>query len=166
MLFFVVACEINVVFFLHLKKNTDAALDEIDILDTVTREDTAGDCHVVRLFDHFIHRGPHGSRACVWENYSWAHVECFDNVYVFFFCFFTDMCLVFEMLGDNLLTLIKANKYRGTPAHLVRTLVRSVSGNEAKPPAFAGWGEHPTLVFFAGLQGPGFSAYQMPCHPH
>ena len=57
------------------------------------------------------------------------------------------MCMVFEMLGDNLLTLIKANKYRGTPAHIVRTLVRSVSGNEAKPQLLQ-VGRTPCVGFF------------------
>ena len=37
-----------------------------------------------------------------------------------------DMCMVFEMLGDNLLTLIKAYKYRGIPVEIVRQLTRSV----------------------------------------
>lgn len=40
--------------------------------------------HVVRLLDYFTHKGPHG----------------------------THMCMVFETLGDNLLSLIKAYKYR------------------------------------------------------
>jgi hypothetical protein len=38
-----------------------------------------------------------------------------------------DMCMVFEMLGDNLLTLIKAYKYRGIPIEIVRNIIRSVS---------------------------------------
>ena len=37
-----------------------------------------------------------------------------------------DMCMVFEMLGDNLLTLIKAFKYKGIPSDIVRKITRSV----------------------------------------
>ena len=56
------------------------------------------DTHVVRLVDHFEHTGPNG----------------------------THMCMVFETLGDNLLALIKAYRYRGIPNHMVRKLVRQV----------------------------------------
>ncbi len=42
----------------------EAAYDEIDILGTIAREEEACgfDCHVVRIVDHFMHRGPHGLR--------------------------------------------------------------------------------------------------------
>jgi serine/threonine-protein kinase SRPK3 len=38
----------------------------------------------------------------------------------------TDVCMVFEMLGDNLLTLIKHYNYRGVPMALVKTLTRDM----------------------------------------
>jgi len=47
---------------------------------------------VVRLLDNFEHRGPHG-----------VHV-----------------CMVFEVLGDNLLALIKRYDYRGIPLTAVK----------------------------------------------
>ena len=40
----------------------------------------------------------------------------------------TDMCMVFEVLGDNLLSLIKAYKYKGIPVDIVRKITRSVGG--------------------------------------
>ena len=36
------------------------------------------------------------------------------------------MCMVFETLGDNLLALIKAYKYKGIPVDLVRKITRQV----------------------------------------
>ena len=44
--------------------DAEAAYDEIDILGTIAREEEAAgfDCHVVRIVDHFMHRGPHGLR--------------------------------------------------------------------------------------------------------
>ena len=54
--------------------------------------------HVVTLADHFLHRGPHGEH----------------------------MCMVFGVLGDNLLTLIKAYRYQGIPLDIVRSITRHV----------------------------------------
>jgi hypothetical protein len=53
------------------------------------------DPHVVQLVDCFDHIGPHG-----------VHV-----------------CMVFEMLGCNLLSVIKRYDYRGIPLPIVRRLV-------------------------------------------
>ena len=77
---------------------TEAALDEIMILKQIAEGDP-NDCKgVVKLLDHFKHAGPNGS-----------HV-----------------CMVFEYLGDNLLTLIKAYNYRGLPLHMVQQLARGI----------------------------------------
>jgi len=81
---------------------TDAAMDEIKLLrtiaekakDPVTGLPQSDDVFVVQLLDHFSHRGPHGK-----------HV-----------------CMVFEVLGDNLLTLIKHYKYQGIPLRLVQQM--------------------------------------------
>ena len=62
--------------------------DEIDILKTIHTKAVAKKCvdiPVVRLLDYFIHTGPNG-----------GHV-----------------CFIFEMLGNNLLKLIKDFKYEG-----------------------------------------------------
>jgi serine/threonine-protein kinase SRPK3 len=37
------------------------------------------------------------------------------------------MCMVFDMLGDNLLALIKAYRYQGIPSQLVRKISRQVA---------------------------------------
>lgn len=81
---------------------TEAAQDEIELLQctvkAATAEDTLASIKVVRLIDSFDHVGPHG-----------IHV-----------------CMVFEMLGDNLLTLIKYYNYRGIPMPLVKRLSKDI----------------------------------------
>ncbi|XP_051134377.1 uncharacterized protein LOC127253703 isoform X2 [Andrographis paniculata] len=73
---------------------TEAAMDEITILKQLAEGDLEDKKCVVKLLDHFKHSGPNGH-----------HV-----------------CMVFEYLGDNLLTLIKYSDYRGIPLHMVREI--------------------------------------------
>ncbi|KAF1334761.1 Cmgc/srpk protein kinase, partial [Globisporangium splendens] len=81
---------------------TEAAQDEIELLECTVKaakqENILDAIKVVRLVDSFKHVGPHG-----------AHV-----------------CMVFEMLGDNLLTLIKYYNYRGIPMPLVKLLTKDI----------------------------------------
>lgn len=69
-------------------------MDEIKILKQLAEGDPDDKKCVVKLLDHFKHSGPNGQ-----------HV-----------------CLVFEYLGDNLLTLIKYSDYRGVPLHMVKEI--------------------------------------------
>ena len=73
---------------------TEAAMDEITILQQIAEGDPDDTKCVVKLLDHFKHLGPNGQ-----------HV-----------------CMVFEYLGDNLLTLIKYSDYRGMPIHRVKEI--------------------------------------------
>ncbi|VVB10810.1 unnamed protein product [Arabis nemorensis] len=73
---------------------TEAAMDEIKILKQIAEGDPGDKKCVVKLLDHFKHSGPNGK-----------HV-----------------CMVFEYLGDNLLSLIKYSDYRGVPLHMVKEL--------------------------------------------
>ena len=73
---------------------TEAAMDEIAILKQIAEGDVDDKKCVVKLLDHFKHTGPNGQ-----------HV-----------------CMVFEFLGDNLLTLIKYYDYRGMPLHRVKEI--------------------------------------------
>ncbi|KAJ0088547.1 hypothetical protein Patl1_32326 [Pistacia atlantica] len=73
---------------------TEAAMDEITILQQIAEGDQDDNKCVVKLLDHFKHSGPNGQ-----------HV-----------------CMVFEYLGDNLLTLIKYTDYRGVPIHMVKEI--------------------------------------------
>ncbi|GLT51287.1 hypothetical protein SLA2020_247070 [Shorea laevis] len=73
---------------------TEAAMDEIKILKQISEGDPDDKKCVVKLLDHFKHSGPNGQH----------------------------MCMVFEYLGDNLLTLIKYSDYRGVPLHLVKEI--------------------------------------------
>lgn len=69
-------------------------MDEITILKQIAEGDPDDKKCVVKLLDHFKHSGPNGQ-----------HV-----------------CMVFEYLGDNLLTLIKYSDYRGLPLHMVKEI--------------------------------------------
>ncbi|KAK9733416.1 hypothetical protein RND81_04G066900 [Saponaria officinalis] len=73
---------------------TEAAMDEITILKQIADGDPEDKKCVVKLLDHFKHSGPNGQ-----------HV-----------------CMVFEYLGDNLLTLIKYSDYRGMPLTKVKEI--------------------------------------------
>lgn len=73
---------------------TEAAMDEITILQQIAEGDPDDKKCVVKLLDHFKHSGPNGQ-----------HV-----------------CMVFEYLGDNLLTLIKYTDYRGLPINMVKEI--------------------------------------------
>lgn len=80
---------------------TEAARDEIEILNQVRDRDEAysdESKHVVTLHDSFTHEGPNG----------------------------THVCMVFDVLGDNLLTLIKRYDYLGVPLVGVRALTRAM----------------------------------------
>lgn len=77
---------------------TEAAQDEITILKQIAGGDPHDCGGVVMLLDHFKHTGPNG----------------------------THVCMVFEYLGDNLLTLIKAYNYRGLPLHMVKQLAKGI----------------------------------------
>lgn len=79
---------------------TETALDEIQLLQRVTTssESHPGRSHVVGLVEDFRHDGPNGS-----------HV-----------------CMVFEVLGENLLGLIKRYQHRGVPTHIVRQIAKQI----------------------------------------
>ncbi|KAG0690166.1 serine/threonine protein kinase, CMGC group [Pichia californica] len=59
---------------------SEAAIDEITILETINSKNNfhEGKKHIVKLLDHFIHKGPNGN-----------HV-----------------CMIFEVLGENMLNLL------------------------------------------------------------
>lgn len=77
---------------------TEAAKDEIKLLSCAKERDPEDEHHCCRLLDHFEHVGPHG-----------RHV-----------------CMVFEVLGDNLLSLIREYSHRGIPMPVVRHLTRQI----------------------------------------
>ena len=75
---------------------TEAARDEVQLLTCARDRDPQDAFHCCRLLDHFDHVGPHG-----------RHV-----------------CMLFEVLGDNLLALIRAFNHRGIPMPVVRHLAK------------------------------------------
>lgn len=77
---------------------TEAARDEITLLSQIRDGDASNSKHCCRLLDSFDHAGPHG-----------LHV-----------------CMVFEVLGDNLLALIKAFDYKGVPLPVVRAVTKQM----------------------------------------
>jgi len=79
------------------KSYTETAEDEIKLLSMVSDNNATDKC-VTRLLDHFTHRGPYG-----------RHV-----------------CMVFDVLGNNLLDVIKNHRYRGIPLTLVKSIMKQV----------------------------------------
>ena len=79
---------------------TETAIDEIKLLNKVVEANPnhPGRRYVVSLLDSFEHRGPNG-----------VHV-----------------CMVFEVLGENLLGLIKRWNHRGIPMPLVKQITKQV----------------------------------------
>ncbi|EEP77965.1 protein kinase dsk1 [Uncinocarpus reesii 1704] len=79
---------------------TETAIDEIKLLKRIVdaKPDHPGRKHVVSLLDSFEHKGPNG-----------VHV-----------------CMVFEVLGENLLGLIKRWNHRGIPMPLVKQITKQV----------------------------------------
>lgn len=79
---------------------TETALDEIRLLEKVVianRSSPNRQC-VVELLDWFEHKGPNG----------------------------THICMAFEVLGSNLLTLIRQYRHRGIPIHIVKRITKQV----------------------------------------
>ncbi|KAI9848601.1 MAG: serine/threonine protein kinase, CMGC group [Sclerophora amabilis] len=79
---------------------TETAIDEIKLLQRIVnaKPEHPGRKHVVSLLDSFEHKGPNG-----------LHV-----------------CMVFEVLGENLLGLIKRWNHRGIPMPLVKQITKQV----------------------------------------
>jgi serine/threonine-protein kinase SRPK3 len=79
---------------------TETAIDEIKLLNRIVNANPShpGRKHVVSLLDSFEHRGPNG----------------------------THVCMVFEVLGENLLGLIKRWNHRGIPMPLVKQITKQV----------------------------------------
>lgn len=79
---------------------TETAIDEIKLLNKIVqaKPNHPGRAHVVSLLDSFEHKGPNG----------------------------THVCMVFEVLGENLLGLIKRWNHRGIPMALVKQITKQV----------------------------------------
>lgn len=78
----------------------ETARDEIKLLSKVAQANPVhrGRLHVVSFLDSFDHAGPED----------------------------THVCIVFEPLGENLLSLIERNKKKGVPVSLVKIIARQV----------------------------------------
>ena len=79
---------------------TETAIDEIKLLNRIVQANPnhPGKQYVVSLLDSFEHKGPNG----------------------------THVCMVFEVLGENLLGLIKRWNHRGIPMPLVKQITKQV----------------------------------------
>ncbi|KAH9923759.1 kinase-like protein [Epithele typhae] len=97
---------------------TETALDEIKLLQRLITSSTppvaptpenpnppispsvthSGRSHVISFLDHFRHKGPNG----------------------------THVCMVFEVLGENLLGLIKRHQNKGVPMHIVKQTAKQI----------------------------------------
>eukprot|EP00928_Gymnodinium_smaydae_P070050 TRINITY_DN53992_c0_g1_i1.p1 TRINITY_DN53992_c0_g1~~TRINITY_DN53992_c0_g1_i1.p1 ORF type:complete len:825 (-),score=224.53 TRINITY_DN53992_c0_g1_i1:88-2562(-) len=77
------------------KSVTEQALDEILLFERM-QDGGATSPHVVQMRGHFWHSGPNGRHKCA----------------------------VFEVMGENLLSLVKHHDYKGLPLNMVRRLAR------------------------------------------
>ncbi|KAK7005972.1 kinase-like protein [Favolaschia claudopus] len=84
---------------------TETALDEIKLLQRLITSNTPnaainhpGRSHVIGFLDHFRHTGPNG----------------------------THVCMVFEVLGENLLGLVKRHQNKGVPMAVVKQIAKQV----------------------------------------
>ncbi|KAJ6538904.1 kinase-like domain-containing protein, partial [Mycena vulgaris] len=84
---------------------TETALDEIKLLQRLITSSTPngganhpGRAHVISFLDHFRHTGPNG----------------------------THVCMVFEVLGENLLGLVKRHQNKGVPMAIVKQIAKQV----------------------------------------
>ncbi|XP_071740071.1 uncharacterized protein [Rutidosis leptorrhynchoides] len=75
-----------------------AAVHEIEVLSTITKNDPGNEKCVVQLVDHFKHRGPNGQH----------------------------LCMVLEFLGDSILHLIRYNRYKGLNLNKVKEICRCI----------------------------------------
>lgn len=82
------------------KHYTETAVDEVKLLEKVTNSEMhhPGHGHVIQLLDTFSHEGPNG-----------VHVV-----------------MVFEVLGENLLGLIRRYKHRGIPVVFVKQIAKQL----------------------------------------
>ncbi|KAI5955414.1 SKY1 [Candida margitis] len=93
-------CHVAVKVVRSAKHYTETAIDEIKLLDKVTTSDIhhPGHQHVIQLLDTFTHKGSNG-----------VHVV-----------------MVFEVLGENLLGLIRRYKHRGIPIVFVKQIAKQL----------------------------------------
>ncbi|KAI8081718.1 kinase-like domain-containing protein [Halteromyces radiatus] len=93
-------CHVAVKIVKSSRRFTQGAKEEIALLEKIqsTNPTSAGYQHIAQLLDHFEHEGDNG-----------IHV-----------------CMVFEVLGESLLSLIKRFKYRGVPAPVVKKVATQV----------------------------------------
>ncbi|CAI5757828.1 unnamed protein product [Candida verbasci] len=93
-------CHVAIKVVRSAKHYTETAIDEIKLLDMVTTSDIhhPGHQHVIQLLDTFTHKGPNG-----------VHVV-----------------MVFEVLGENLLGLIRKYKHRGIPIVFVKQIAKQL----------------------------------------
>ena len=103
------------------KHYTEAAKDEIQLLSEIRDGDPGNRRQTcVQLRDSFEHSGPHGTHVCmVFEVRPALLVGPLLKV-----CTAETHCG--QVLGDNLLALIKAYNYRGIPLHLVKSMTQQV----------------------------------------
>lgn len=82
------------------KNYRDTAIDEIKLLSKInhTDPDHPGHAHLVKLLDYFDQKGPNG-----------VHI-----------------CMVFEVLGENMLSLIRRYKHKGIPVRFVKQIAKQI----------------------------------------
>lgn len=80
------------------KQYREAAFDEIKLLKDIMQNDPTSERCCARMSDFFEHTGPNG-----------IHI-----------------CMIFDILGENLLCLIERYEHRGIPIPIVKSLTREI----------------------------------------
>ncbi|ODV87546.1 hypothetical protein CANARDRAFT_26934 [[Candida] arabinofermentans NRRL YB-2248] len=82
------------------KNYRETAIDEIKLLSKINHTDPEhpGHAHLIKLLDYFDHQGENG-----------IHI-----------------CMVFEVLGENLLTLIRRYQHKGLPVKFVKQIAKQM----------------------------------------
>ena len=104
---------------------TEAAMDEVELLDCVSAERRR--CEAALLGSHLAIAGdPDGVPNHVVVDHS-KHVAALHNSFFHTGPNGRHMCMVFSMLGCNLLSVIKAYNYRGIPIPAVKKMIRGIA---------------------------------------
>lgn len=100
---------------------TEAARDEVILLQQIAAGDPCSQNHCVCLYDSFEHLGPHGCHVCMVFEVSITLRSCNEQRWVK-----EASAAALQVLGDNLLCLIKGFNYQGIPLQIVRRLTKQI----------------------------------------
>jgi len=106
------------------KHYTEAAIDEIELLNCIAKERDQAD-NILKTTDKMA---KDSDGVFIYDNQERAkHIATLHNSFFHTGPNGKHMCMVFSMLGCNLLSVIKAYNYRGIPIPAVKTMVKGIA---------------------------------------